>query len=137
MSHMRLWAAATIIAFVILIGFMLSAPHTRDMPETTSSNIATTITPSVALRDSFKRGLHTISGSIEAPNPCTSLTAVAQLVGTASSSESILVEISMPEDSGVCLERVSTLSFSTTIIAAESLPITATVNGVVATTTAL
>lgn len=135
MNPMRLWVSAAIIACIILIGFTLSAPHTRDIAETKLLNDAPTTIPVVALHDSFRKGVHTISGSITAPNPCASLTAKASLVGSTSSPESILVEISMPEDSGVCLERSASLPFSTTITAAGLLPITATVNGVEATTT--
>ena len=135
MSHTRLLVVATIIAGIILAGFALSVPHTRDVVET-SLPLAPESQPSVALRDSFKKGLHTITGAIEAPNPCTTLSADAVPVG-ASSTEGILVEISLPTDAGICLKRPVTMRFSTTIAAPASLPIIATVNGVAATTTDL
>lgn len=137
MSHKRLLVVATIIAGIIIVGFVLSVPHTRDIPAELSSEVVTPSVPAVSVRDSFKKGTHTITGSIEAPDACTTVSAQAVLVGDASSTESILVDISMSEDSGVCLERTTLLRFSTTIAAPAQLPITATVNGAQATTTVL
>ncbi len=137
MSHKRLLVAATIIACVILAGFALSVPHTRDIVEKTSPQPATTPTPSVALHDAFRRGTHTITGSVEAPTPCTSLSASATTTGTASSTTGILVAVLMPADTGICLQQSTVLDFSATVAAPANLPITATVNGITATTTAL
>jgi hypothetical protein len=93
--------------------------------------------PSVALRDTFKKGIHAITGSIEVPNVCTTVNAEATLVGTASTTQSILVAISMPEDSGICLQEATPVSFGVTLNAPVHLPITVTVNDNVATTTSL
>ena len=135
MSHSRLVIAAAIIAGLIVLDFVLSVPHTRDalVPHIVSETPATT--PAVALADSFKKGTHTITGSIEAPTPCTSLSADAVPVGTASSTTGILVEIVMPEDTGICLKEPLLMHFSATIVAPPSLPISVTVNGITATTT--
>lgn len=137
MSHKRLFIVATIIAGIILAGFVLSVPHTRDVPAELSSENVTLGVPSVTVRDSFKKGVHTIAGSIEAPDACTTVSAQAMLMGDASSTESILVDIAMSEDSGICLERATTVRFGATIAAPAQLPITATVNGAPATTTVL
>ncbi len=134
MTRMRLWASATIIAFVILITFALSVPHTRDVRVETLPTVTASV-PVVTLRDSFQKGLHTISGSIEAPNACTLVSASSTLVGNASSTEGILVTISMPSDSGVCLQIPTRASFQVTLLAPASLPITVTVNGSPASTT--
>ncbi len=138
MRHMRLGIAAAIIAAVIFIGFVLSVPHTRDViqvPKKDSS--AASSTPLVTLRDAFKKGLHTITGSVEAPDACTAITASSTLVGDASSTESIRVDISLPVDTGICLQLPTPVDFRVTIAAPEYVPLTATVNGVAASTTAL
>ena len=135
MSHKRLWVSAAIIAFVILVAFVISVPHTRNVGEKFSPPVATTSVPSVTLHDSFKKGVHTISGSIKTPNACTPVSALATLIGDASSRQSILVAISTPKDSGICLQVPTNTNFQTTVSAPASLPITATVNGSLASTT--
>jgi hypothetical protein len=137
MTHTRLWLVATIIAGIILVGFVLTVPHTRDIGELSAPSNATTTVPNVAIRDTYRKGVHTITGTVEAPNLCTSLSAIATFLNASSSSESILVALTLPEDTGVCLQQVVHLSFSTTAAAPANVPITATVNGVTATVTAL
>ena len=135
MNPVRLWVSAAIITFVVLIVFALSVPHTRDSRVEAPLSPATTSVPAVILRDVFKKGVHTISGSIEAPNACTFVSASATLVGNASSTENILVAISLSLDSGVCLQIPTRVSFQTTLVAPASLPIVVTVNGSPATMT--
>ncbi|MDO8521227.1 MAG: hypothetical protein Q7S52_03875 [bacterium] len=135
MTHKRLWVASAIIAAVILVGFVLSVPHTRDVGEVAPPENAAPSVPAVMLRDSFKKGVHTITGSIETPNACTTVTAQASLLGDASNASGIKVVLSMPEDSGVCLQVPTQAVFTVTISAPARLPITATVNGITATTT--
>ena len=135
MNPIRLWVSAAVIAFVVLIAFALSVPHTRDNGVKAPLPSATTSIPAVTLHDVFKKGVHTISGSIEAPNACTLVSALATLVGNASSTGSILVAISMPPDSGVCLQMPVRARFQATLAAPAYLPITVTVNGSTATTT--
>jgi len=137
MNHTRLWIVATIIGGIILLSFALSVPHTRDIiPAPTAAETPAPM-PSVALHDVFRKGVHTITGSIDAPNPCATVSADAVPIGGASSTTGILVEVTLPEDSGVCLQISSPLTFSATITAPAGLPLAATVNGVAATTTSL
>lgn len=137
MSHTRLFVVATILAGIILAGFAFSVPRTRDSIAPIALAPLPPIVPSVALRDVFKKGSHTITGSIEVPNPCTTVQAEASLVGSASSTQNILLALTIPEDQGVCLQEKSTVKFSTAIIAPARLPIVTTVNGSAATTTDL
>jgi len=136
MSHMRLLITASIIACVVIIGFVLSVPHTRDIAQTSASD-ETVIVPSVTLHDSFKKGMHTITGSLEAPNACIAVTASAAVSNNASGEESIRVAISMPTDVGVCLQLLTRINFSTTISAPAHMSLSATVNGREASTTVL
>jgi len=137
MNHKRFWIAASIIAGIVVISFMLSVPHTRDIAQTEMPQDNVAIVPSVTLRDSFKKGVHTITGSLEAPNACSVITANAILSGSASSTDSIIIGISMSPDVGVCLQLPTRMNFSTTISAPAGLPLSATVNGHEATTTVL
>lgn len=133
MKHTRLLSAATIIAIVVFISFVLSVPRTRTVVET-APRYTETVVPLVTLRDTFKKGSHTITGSIEAPNACTSVSAEASITGDATSTESILVAITMPVDEGVCLQLPTRTTFQTTLEAPAGLPLTVTVNGAMATT---
>lgn len=135
MNPIRLWVSAAIIAFVVLVAFALSVPHTRDAGVKEPSPSATTSVSAVTLHDAFKKGVHTISGSIEAPNACTLVSVSATLVGNAPNTENILVAISMPLDSGICLQVPTRVRFQTTLAAPAYLPIQVTVNGTLATTT--
>lgn len=134
MNHTRLWVAATIIAVVVITSFVLSVPHTQDVGQVATMPSVIEV-PIVTLRDAFSKGVHTITGSIEAPNACTSVIAESSLTGAASSTEGILVSISMLADNGICLQLPTRASFQTTISAPANVPITVTVNGAVATTT--
>ena len=131
MSHTRLWAATAIILFAVIIGFALSVPHTRDVAKTPASQSTTTSTPIVSLHDTFKKGVHTITGFINAPDACATATARA----TFTDANGIHIAISMPEDSGVCLQLPTRIDFSVTVSAPARVPLSATVNGSVATTT--
>lgn len=129
MNQKRLWVAAAIIALVLIIGFVLSVPHTRDILQTKILESAVTI-PSVALHDAFKKGLHTITGSLEVSNACTTVTASTTLVD-----EGIQIALALWSDAGVCLQLPTDISFTTTIVAPVQLPIMVTVNGAPASTT--
>ncbi|MDD2657271.1 MAG: hypothetical protein PHD04_01240 [Candidatus Pacebacteria bacterium] len=137
MSHMRLWVAATIIALVVGIGFVLSVPHTRDVPQEQSALSLKTSVPEVAFRDVLKKGVHTLSGSLMAPDACAAVSSAATLSGEASSTEAILLAITLESSSGVCLEVPTRMTFQTTVKASARLPVIVTVNGEIATTTEL
>jgi hypothetical protein len=133
MSQKRLWVAAAIIGLVIILGFILSVPHTRDLPRPPEESEAKVVAiPTVTLHDAYKKGTHTITGSLLAPNACGTVSAQASLAG-----EGIVVAITLSTDSEVCLELPTRINFSTTIAAPAQLPISASVNGSAATTTAL
>ena len=130
MNHMRLWTSAIIIACVVVVSFVLSVPHTRDVLHVPAAPVVAASVPTVALHDTFKKGMHTITGSLMATNACTTVTVSSNVVGN-----SIHVALLLSTDSGVCLQLPTNVSFKTTIVAPAQLPITSTVNGVAATTT--
>lgn len=130
MNQRRLWVAASIIALVILAGFTLYVPHTRDSGAPQTSVTAVVVVPPVTVRDSYKKGIHSITGSLEVLNACVRVTAIATTTGGG-----IRLAISTQVDTDVCLQLPTRAIFSTTITAPANLPITATVNGVQSTTT--
>jgi hypothetical protein len=132
MIQTRLWIVATIIAGIILVGFVLSVPHTRDILQEKAESPAP-IVPVVSIHDVYRKGTHTLSGSVMAPNACTSINAAASVTGDASSTQSILLALTMPQDTGVCLQVPTPLTFSTTVAAPPNIPLTASVNGTTAT----
>lgn len=134
MKSSRLWQAATIIAVIIIVGFVISVPHTtRDTVQAPEEIVAAV--PTVTLRDAYKKGTHTVSGSLEAPNACATVFAEATYApGAASSTGSILVALTLADDGGVCLQVPERMTFSTTVSAPVDLPIVATVNGETAST---
>lgn len=135
MSHTRLWTSAAIIAFVVIIGFALSVPHTRDSGRSFFPSDVKTSIPTVTLHDVYRKGTHTITGSVIAADACASVSATATRSSNADA-ENILVAISLSEGVGICLQIPTPMNFQTSVNAPAHLPITVTVNGSVATTTA-
>ncbi|MBI3571952.1 hypothetical protein HY091_00235 [Candidatus Kaiserbacteria bacterium] len=136
MMRHHLLISSLVIALVIGIGFAISVPHTRDLP---AKHIVAPVAaaPTITLHDAYKKGTHTLTGSLVAPDACTAVSAAASLIGDASSSERIALAIAMPPNAGVCLEIPTPMTFSTTISAPAGLPIDASVNGIAASTTPL
>ena len=134
MNQMRLWASAAIIAGVVLLAFMFSVPHTRDL-KVVEAPVKPDV-PFVTVHDSFKKGTHTLSGSLVAPNACAEVSSVASVRGDASSTSSILIAMTLTLDTSLCLQVPTKISFQNILAAPADLPISVTVNGVVASTTA-
>jgi len=137
MSQRRLWLAATIIALVILVGFVISVPHTTHDKAPQQTKVVTPPVPSVAVRDGYRRGQHTLSGTLTAPNACATATTTASLAGSASSTERIQLAVSLTNETQICLQLPTPVTFTTTLVAPSGLPIEVRVNGVVASTTLL
>lgn len=135
MSTKRLIIVAVIFALALLLGFALFVPRASEPPGALHPAVAPASAPAVTVRDSFRKGVHTITGTVEAPDACSTATAQASVTGT-STSEQILLSIQMPSTDGVCLQLPTKLDFSTTLSAAQNLPLSVTVNGLPATVSA-
>lgn len=136
MTHKRLWIVATLIACLIVASFLVSVLRAQNAEAPVASIISNiTTVPTVTIKDSYRKGIHTINGTIIAPNACVVATADATLTSNASSTPLILLNISLPEDAGVCLQVSTPIVFSTTITAPPGLAIIAKVNGAPVTTT--
>lgn len=137
MSHSRLWVVTAIIALVVIVSFVLSVPHTRDIAENQKIDKIAPL-PEVTVRDSYKKGVHTITGSVLMPNACGSLTAETLIADAtdASSTPSIHVNLAITTDDGVCLQLPTPTDFKASVATATArMPIIVTVNGVFATST--
>lgn len=133
MSHRRLAIAAGIVIAIVFGGFLISAPRAREARETTTINTkdeATTTAP-VSVKDVYKKGVHTLSGTVTAPDACASVSASAVF---ASGNQAIALNISMPPPTGVCLTIPTDIPFRAVVTAPEDTPIAVFVNGVNATT---
>jgi len=131
----RLWVAALIIAVAVIVGFALSVPRAREIPEPSGSATTASLTSVVTLHDSFEKGVHSITGSLVAPDVCASLTARASVEGpSAQAGERIILALTMSEDSQLCLQLPTKLTFSVSVEALADAPIDVSVNGVSATT---
>ncbi len=137
MNQTRFWLAAAIIAVVIIIGFIFSVPpHTKDIPQATSSKEATT-TQQVALHDVYKKGTHTFSGNIIVPNACTNVTAEATTTGKVASTTQVTLSLTAPINSEICLQIAQKVKFSTTLIAPRAVSVRVFINNTEASTTRL
>jgi len=114
---------------------MLSVPRAREVAENGSETMGALVPP-VELRDSFKKGVHTISGSVMAPDACTTVSADASVDETKGSPH-ILVTLSLPPDNELCLVVPTKQSFSVSATAPQGVPIEVRINGMPATTTNL
>ena len=65
-----------------------------------------------------------------APDACSSVAAVASLIGDPENPTGILLALTMPPNTGVCLQLPTKVSFSAAVGGPPGLPITATLNGV-------
>lgn len=138
MTHARLLSAAGVIMIGILIIFFLSVPHAQEVAtQSKTSTARATTTPVVTLSDAFANGTHTYSGTLVAPNACTTLSATALVSGDASSTPSVSLSLTYPADTGVCLELPTKTPFLTTLEAPKDATVTVSVNGVLASTSEL
>ncbi len=135
MNHKSLSAAAILLACVIVIGFLLSVPRVSEAPNAADLQTRGATIPPVTLRDTFKKGVHTLSGSVLAPNACTEVSASATLLSDASSTPGIALALTTSAGDGVCLQLPTAVPFSTSISGVAGVPVVVTVNGSVATTT--
>lgn len=133
---MMLRTALTVFlaALLAIAGFAFFVPHANKGGEEAplSIEIQTPI-PSVFLTDSYKKGVHTFTGSIEAPTPCTEVVAEGRVAS--STPERITIAVTMPSDTSICLQQITALPFKVTLSATADATVEVTVNGEVASTT--
>jgi hypothetical protein len=129
MMHQRIWLLGGSIAFVILASFLFSVPRTTEVAEAPPSSPEVEV-PRLTLKDTFRRGVHTLSGSVEAPNACAEVAASATYEESDTENAHILLAATLTLTEGLCLEILTKIPFAATVSAPANTPIVATVNGV-------
>ncbi len=103
------------------------------------SIVATTTSPIITLKllkDSYRRGIHTISGAVVVPNPCYVVNARTSLIPSTTPTV-IRLDLSVPEYTGRCLELTATTTFITKQKAEKRATITTYLNGVLTATSTI
>jgi hypothetical protein len=131
---LRLALTVFLAVMIVIASFAFFTPHANKNVELAPVAEKLTITlPNVRYSDTYKKGIHTINGSVSAPTPCTELSAS---LGVASGTpELISVTLLMPRDTGICLQRSTTLPFTVSTPASAKADIEILVNGMLATST--
>ncbi|HYD93501.1 MAG TPA: hypothetical protein VEB18_03585 [Candidatus Paceibacterota bacterium] len=118
---MKRWIiiASVVIVCAVLL-YALMAWQTAKAPV---AEIEIPQTYSVSFEDSVEDGVHTISGTVLADTPCQTLTAEGQVIGG-----QIRVAITLPPETGVCLQRQTELPFEVTVEAPDEAAVAVFVN---------
>jgi hypothetical protein len=128
MNNLRLWLATGISVVILGIVFFYSVPRTSDIPTESLAFVIEAESPSVELKDVFKAGVHTITGSVEANNACASVSAEAFYEEKETEDAHIRVAVTITPYEGVCLELPTRMNISTKVSAPAKLPLIVSVN---------
>lgn len=110
---------ALVFAFFIPL-FKARAPVTEEEVR------ANTLSPEITLDDAYEKGVHTITGSVPVPNPCTTIEPSIELIA----STSIRVDIIVIPAEGLCVQTLDEKKFKLSIEAPETSDIEVYVNGI-------
>ena len=124
---MRRWIIG--ISILVVIGALAYAFYfLMSGPTTAPSVVEETRSYSVSFDTSYEDGTYTIEGTVLADTACQQASATASVVGSG-----IRVDVVLPPDEGICLQRPETLSFSVDVEAPEDAAVAVFVNGTPAT----
>ena len=132
----RAFFIGIILAAFVVVGISVSSKHLPD-GSLTSATTATTSAPTITLAafsDSYHRGVHTLSGALITPTPCYAVSPHTELVPSTTPSL-IELNLSVPTDTGRCLELSATTTFRITQRAPRRAVVSVFVNGALATST--
>lgn len=134
---MRIWIGVGVFLGVLIIAFAFFVFRITEGPVTpTVSEPAVTIISDVRnVADTYKKGVHTVHGTVTVPTACTEIEANASVDSESSSTPVIRVDLSAESDTGTCLMLPTNKTFSVQATLTGSAPIAVYVNGVLATTT--
>ncbi|MEJ0053197.1 MAG: hypothetical protein WDN10_00515 [bacterium] len=130
--HARIAIGAFIIVSIAVFAFFIA--HTEDgaVPEKATESGAPAASL-VSVKKTASKGVLTITGSVRTPTPCYTLDAKAQTAST--TPPSIRVDLTVPPDDGICLQKSADQPFSLKISGAATAPLFVYLNGETATTT--
>jgi hypothetical protein len=126
--NFRLVFAVFFFVVLVIVGYAFFVPHTTkdEVPPPVESEPQPA--PLVTLSSSFRRGVHTFEGTVEAPTPCT--TVGVETTVASSTPSRITLSLTLAPDEGVCIQVVRALPFEATAEAPEDAFVELTVNGV-------
>jgi hypothetical protein len=130
---MRIALSVFLASIILVAGFVFSIPHANKDNEIGPSveTKSLSILPTIFIHDTYKKGIHSITGSLAIPTPCMKATTEALVLPHEGSTtpQIIHIEISIPEDAGPCLQLAATSTFSASLSADANVVIEASVNG--------
>ncbi len=131
MTTRRVAGATIIILLVLILGFTLSVPRIQDVAEeseTLRTEESVTV-PTLTLERSYRRGTHTLTGTLLVDTYCTMVTTEAVVTPEDVSPSVITLKLATEEVAGVCLMLAEERSFSVSIEAPEDSMVEVFVNG--------
>lgn len=133
---MRFWVTTTLLITALILAtlgaYLWYSYQSRQAQITEEAASA----PAVTYRDSFKAGVHTISGTVVLRNRCERLEASA-VADTEVDPPVVRVDLFIPEDTGICLELPTERAFSVSVEASDAAMVQVFVNGIPASGEAL
>lgn len=129
MSTRRLRILALIILGALIAGFVILVPRGKVQSPTADAASTTSGIPEVTLVDSFKKGTHTISGSIVVYNACVAVATEALVIEDGANPSGIQISITRAPSEGICLELPTRIPFEKKVKAPRGLALTALVDG--------
>lgn len=127
--YSRARLAAGVGIGILLFTLFFSVPRTSDSIDDAVSTQVSPEAPKVTVQDVYKKGVHTLTGSLEADNACASVSSEAFHERGDERESHIRVAITLVHHEGTCLQLPTRMRFTTSLTAPAKLPIVATVNG--------
>lgn len=130
MTTRRVTGSALIILLVLFLGFTLSVPRTKDIVEegdalqTQESHPQ----PTLSLERSYRRGTHTLTGTLLVDTRCTKLTTEVEVTPEGIVPPTITLRLATEDTAGVCLMLSEERAFSITADAPEDATVLVFVN---------
>ena len=120
-----------VFAVILIAGITFFAVRTGREEAPKFDTKTETPTPVVTLKDSYKKGVHTYTGTYTVATPCHTISATATVaVGTP---DVVTIAITAPADEGMCVQVIATKTFTVTATAGKDAKVEVQVNGVPAT----
>lgn len=119
---MRRWII--VASIIILIGALAYALYASTQAPLAAPSLVEERGYPVTFEVSYDEGVHTIEGTVLLATPCQQVTATGTVVGNG-----IRIELIIPPDEGICLQREESREFSVEVEAPEEAAIAVFVNG--------
>ena len=119
-----------VIILLVVVGVTFFAVRTGKESPPKFTNTKEVVIPTVTLKDSYKKGTHTYAGSLSVPTPCHTVSATIAV--TPGTPDAVRIDVTAPPDEGMCVQLVTTKTFSLTAKAGSDATVGVYVNGTLA-----